>query len=156
MLDQQGPGAPGAAAEQTYPNAPRTLKRSGVLSTCSGCRSVGFCCFMDWFPSPQALYELLRCDHNIQEAVERYCRSGKASQGESTRRGRAASGENAPRVRTHGSSGSLRPPSSGLCAQTRTVFPQCLGFVPLNQMPNFDFRAWSSREQVACPIAFTK
>ncbi|XP_059551041.1 mesoderm induction early response protein 3 isoform X2 [Myotis daubentonii] len=28
----------------------------------------------------QALYELLKCDHNIQEAVERYCRSGKASQ----------------------------------------------------------------------------
>ncbi|XP_054571345.1 mesoderm induction early response protein 3 isoform X2 [Eptesicus fuscus] len=30
--------------------------------------------------SEQALYELLRCDHNVQEAVERYCRSGKASQ----------------------------------------------------------------------------
>lgn len=28
----------------------------------------------------QALYELLKCDHNVKEAVERYCRSGKASQ----------------------------------------------------------------------------
>ncbi|XP_066233647.1 mesoderm induction early response protein 3 isoform X1 [Saccopteryx leptura] len=28
----------------------------------------------------QALYELLKCNHNIQEAVERYCCSGKASQ----------------------------------------------------------------------------
>uniref|UniRef100_G1Q3J9 MIER family member 3 n=1 Tax=Myotis lucifugus TaxID=59463 RepID=G1Q3J9_MYOLU len=28
----------------------------------------------------QSLYELLRCDHNIKEALERYCRSGKASQ----------------------------------------------------------------------------
>nr|KAF6366649.1 MIER family member 3 [Pipistrellus kuhlii] len=30
--------------------------------------------------SEQALYQLLRCDHNVQEAVERHCRSGKASQ----------------------------------------------------------------------------
>ncbi|XP_059521071.1 mesoderm induction early response protein 3-like [Myotis daubentonii] len=28
----------------------------------------------------RALQELLRCGHNIQEALERYCRSGKASQ----------------------------------------------------------------------------
>nr|KAF6490246.1 MIER family member 3 [Molossus molossus] len=29
----------------------------------------------------QALYELLKCNHNISEAVERYCRSGKAQEG---------------------------------------------------------------------------
>ncbi|XP_004623145.2 mesoderm induction early response protein 3 isoform X2 [Octodon degus] len=29
----------------------------------------------------QALYELLKCNHNIKEAVERYCCSGKAAQG---------------------------------------------------------------------------
>ena len=28
----------------------------------------------------QALYELLKCDHNIKEATERYCCNGKASQ----------------------------------------------------------------------------
>ncbi|XP_029798125.1 mesoderm induction early response protein 3 isoform X3 [Suricata suricatta] len=28
----------------------------------------------------QALYELLRCNHNIKEAIERYCCNGKASQ----------------------------------------------------------------------------
>ncbi|XP_014399294.1 PREDICTED: LOW QUALITY PROTEIN: mesoderm induction early response protein 3-like [Myotis brandtii] len=28
----------------------------------------------------QALYELLRCDHNIKEALQRYCHRGKASQ----------------------------------------------------------------------------
>ncbi|XP_036063092.1 mesoderm induction early response protein 3 isoform X1 [Onychomys torridus] len=28
----------------------------------------------------QALYELLKCDHNIKEAIERYCCNGKASQ----------------------------------------------------------------------------
>nr|XP_035147441.2 mesoderm induction early response protein 3 isoform X2 [Callithrix jacchus] len=29
----------------------------------------------------QALYELLKCNHNIKEAIERYCCNGKASQG---------------------------------------------------------------------------
>ncbi|KAM9096381.1 mesoderm induction early response protein 3 isoform X2 [Sarcophilus harrisii] len=32
----------------------------------------------------QALYELLKCNHNIKEAIERYCSNGKASQEEMT------------------------------------------------------------------------
>ncbi|XP_069897305.1 mesoderm induction early response protein 3 isoform X3 [Dipodomys merriami] len=32
----------------------------------------------------QALYELLKCNHNIKEAIERYCCNGKASQEEMT------------------------------------------------------------------------
>uniref|UniRef100_A0A4X2M1J8 MIER family member 3 n=1 Tax=Vombatus ursinus TaxID=29139 RepID=A0A4X2M1J8_VOMUR len=32
----------------------------------------------------QALYELLKCNHNVKEAIERYCSNGKASQEEMT------------------------------------------------------------------------
>lgn len=40
--------------------------------------------FIEQFFSPlsQALYELLKCNHNIKEAIERYCCNGKTSQGE--------------------------------------------------------------------------
>lgn len=38
----------------------------------------------------QALYELLKCNHNVKEAIERYCCNGKASPGEGARPRREA------------------------------------------------------------------